>query len=488
MYRHMAKSSVGEPDDLCFVSGLELRDAIRRREISPVEATEAVLRQIERVNPLVNAYVTVLAEEALAAATRAEREVAAGNADQLGALHGVPMAVKDLTPTANVRTTFGAPITKDHVPDTDSLAWARLKAAGCVLIGKTTTPEFGMRGITESELTGVTRNPWNLERTAGGSSGGSAVAAATGMAHLTWGSDGGGSIRIPSAYCGVVGLKASVGRIPLAREESPFESAVAVGPITRTVADNALLVSVTAGPSIHEPYGLPAPDVDLVELVMDASVRGLRVAYCPDIGGARVSREVRAVVDAAAQAFEEDLGARVDMVEMDLPDPIEHFLGYWAPGMAAALASPDFAGYDPPPAIKQLAEVGSRMSAVEFATAIDRRRAIAAGFAKVFEAFDLLLTPTSPVAPFPHPGDIGGNTEVDGVPVEWPSFDFHRITEPFSHAGVPAITLPCGFTEEVLPVGLQIGATYHRDDLVLRAAAAYEAATPWHERRPPVVG
>jgi Asp-tRNA(Asn)/Glu-tRNA(Gln) amidotransferase A subunit family amidase len=465
---------------------LALRDAIRDRHVSPVEAVTAVLSRIEAVNPAINAFVTVVGEQALEAAKDAERRLTANHGSELGVLHGVPTTVKDLTSTAGVRTTFGSVHYAEHVPTTDALGWARLKDAGCILIGKTTTPEFGMKGITESDLTGITCNPWNVERTSGGSSGGAAASIAAGLGHLAWGSDGGGSIRVPSACCGVVGLKASLGRVPLSGEFSVCETAATAGPITRTVADSALMLSVTAGPAPGEPFALPASEVDFLDALADANVDGLRIAYCPDLGGASVAAEVRACVDAAVEFFADSLGAHVEVVTVALPDPMQYFIDFWCPSFAYEADEGALAGTEPPALIAELAALGRDKRASElYRTMAVTRAEIAAGFARVFGSYDLLLTSTMPVAAFPHPGEVGGNTHVDGEPVQYPALDFHRLTEPFSHARAAGHHVPCGFTPDGLPVGLQIAANHHGDAAVLRAATAYEAATAWHERRPP---
>ena len=248
------------------------------------------------------------------------------------------------------------------------------------------------------------------------------------------------------------------------------------------------MLSVTTGEDYRDPHALPAPERGFEEALEDATIRGLRVAYCPELGGARVAAEVRACVDRAAEVFERDLGAHVELVDVDLPDPIQYFLDRWSPGFAQALDQ-GLLGPDPPELVMHLAELGRGRSAEQYATTLFETRAqIAAGFADTFATHDLLLTPTMTVAPFPHPGEVGGNTEVDGVPVAVPAIDFHRLTEPPSHAGIPALTVPCGFTPNGLPVGLQIAAAYRADALVLRAGRAYELATPWHTRRPPVGG
>src|SRR5262252_8752029 len=280
------------PDELTWLSATELAREIRERKISPVEAIDAVLNRLAAVNPTINAFVTVLADESRQAARAAEQTVMTTPPGELPPLHGVPITVKDLIDTAGVRTTYGSTLYRDHIPEQDHVTWARLKAAGAILIGKTTTPEFGMLGITESQLTGITGNPWNPAMTAGGSSGGAAAATAAGIAPLAWGSDGGGSIRVPASCCGVVGLKASPGRIPRGGDDEPFDTVSTVGPLTRTVADAALLLSVTAGPDPREPLALPPLQLDEIEgALTEPTVHGLRVGYSPDLGWGPVARD-----------------------------------------------------------------------------------------------------------------------------------------------------------------------------------------------------
>jgi Asp-tRNA(Asn)/Glu-tRNA(Gln) amidotransferase A subunit family amidase len=473
-------------DDLCYLPANELLRAFRRLDLSPSEAVAAVADRIHRVDPLLNAFVTVTLEQAAQDAVEAERRWAAGDARPL---EGVPITVKDLTDTAGVRTTYGSPQFRNHIPDADGLAWSRLKAAGAILIGKTTTPEFGEKGVTESALTGVTNNPWDRARTAGGSSGGAASSVAAGLGHLAWGSDGGGSIRIPASCCGVVGLKASSGRIPFVSEVDAFEPVTTEGPITRTVADAGLLLSVTCGPHPRAPVALPAPTVDYVAVTQQPSITGWRVAFSPDLGQARVAGEVLDTVRAAAGTFASRLGAEVDEVSITLPDTIDYFFSYWGPAMAAAQEekAQAAAGDVSFAAVEPFVKRAAHMTANDLWHTITRTRTeIAQGFANVLEKYDVLLTPTMTVSAFPHPGEVGGNTEVDGVAVDCPMIDFHRLTEPPSHAGLPAITLPCGFSRDGLPIGLQIIGRHHADDAVLRAAAAYEAASPWASRRPPL--
>lgn len=476
-------------DELCYLSAMELRERLRSREISPVELVTALLERIERLDPALNAFVTVLPEQAHEQALQAERELAKRDPSELGALHGLPIAVKDLTPTAGVRTTFGNVNFADNVPQSSALAWERIKTAGAILIGKTTTPDFGALGVTQSTLTGTTNNPWDLTRTAGGSSGGSAVAAAAGLAPLTWGSDGGGSIRVPAACCGVVGLKASPGRIPSLGEEALYDTVTTVGPITRTVADNALLVAVTAGADRRDPVSLPDSGEDWLAAASARSLDGVRIGFSLDLGQAHVSRESARLFDAALETLRE-LGAVVEPVVLELHDTLDYFLRWWGPGFVDLYDEAMESGATPesfPWATRDLIERAREIPPAEVRRAQTKLRpALAEAFTAVLGSHDFLVTPTMPLTAFPHPGPTAGNTHVDGEAVRIPSLDFHRLTEPFSHVGLPAISVPCGFDTDGMPAGLQIAGGFRDDAGVLAVAAAYEAATPWSAARPTV--
>lgn len=473
-------------DELVWLPGHELAHRIRLRDVSPVEATEAVLAQLERVNPGLNAFVTTTPELAMDEARAATDAVMRVAPDDLPKLHGVPMTVKDLADTKGVRTTYGAVAFRDHVPERDGLAVERLRAAGAILIGKTTTPEFGLLGITESALTGKTNNPWAVTHTPGGSSGGAAASVAAGVAPFAWGSDGGGSIRVPAACCGVVGLKASPGRIPLGHG---FDIVSVEGPLTRNVRDAALLLDVTSGAHPRDPISLPDSSECYEQVTINAEMTGTRFAFSADFGTAEVDREVMAIVRAALADIEAT-GAHVDEVVLDLPDPIEYFERFWSPAFAAQLADLTADGQAGAaslhPVIREFAEIGSRLTALEaYRTANYTKAKILDGFLDVLDGHDLVLSPTMPVTAFPHPGPEAGPLAVNGLPVRRPMLDFHRFTEAPSHAGLPAITVNCGFTAAGLPVGLQIVGPLRADAAVLAAAAAFEAATDW-SRRPPV--
>ena len=315
-------------DELCTIDAVTMAAEIRARRLSPVEVTQAVLERMERLEPTLHAYCTPTPELAMETARRVEAAIADGQ--QVGPLAGVPVAVKDLICTRGIRTVSGSRAYEDFVPDEDDVVVERLKAADAVILGKTNVPEFGYSGVGHNPVFPATRNPWNTELTPGGSSAGSGAAVAAGMGPLALGSDGGGSIRIPSSFCGLYGLKASMGRVPLypgTKDErypgvSSWESLEHIGPMTRTVADSALLMSVIAGPDPRDRLSVPAGDVDWTRCT-EGGIQGLRVAYSADWGYAAVDPRVRAVVDDAVEAFERDLGCTVERVDPSWPHPYE---------------------------------------------------------------------------------------------------------------------------------------------------------------------
>ncbi|MFC9557193.1 amidase [Rhodococcus sp. NPDC056960] len=480
-------------DTLCWMSATELARRYRSRDISPVEVVDATLERLERVNSTVNAFVTVTAATAREQAIQAERDFASSDHTALGALHGIPITIKDLTDTAGVRTTYGCQGLADHVPEHDAASYARIKAAGAILIGKTTTPDFGMLGVTRSSLTGTTNNPWDPTRTAGGSSGGAAAALASGIAPLAWGSDGGGSIRVPASVCGVVGLKVSPGRIPRAGDGGIFDTVGTPGPMARSTEDVALLYSVTQGFHPRDPLSLPrVSEGEIMSAVHGPSLRGLRVAYSPMLGASWVSPEVRAVVDRAARLFATDLGADVEEVTVELPDPIEYFKNIWGIAMVDFYDEMKSAQrWDPDqldPQILSYVAAGRAVTAQMYHRALHHTRAdIVRGFTTIFDRFDILLSPTTPVTAFRHEDESTVFSVPDNGNWNDQDLQFHALTESPSHAALPAISVPCGFSEG-LPVGLQIITPWQNDNLALRAAAAYEEATSWRKSRPPLDG
>ncbi len=463
-------------DELALMSAADLAAAIRAKRVSPVEAVEAVLRRIERVNPAINAYCTVTAELAREAARAAETAVMRG--DALGPLHGVPFSVKDLIITRGVRTTFGSRIFGQNVPREDAPLVERLKAAGGIMVGKTTTPEFGWKGATDSPLFGISRNPWNPDRNPGGSSGGAAAAAAAGLAPLAVGTDGGGSIRIPGSFCGVYGLKPTCGVIAV-YPPSASGTLSHAGPMTWTVRDAALMLQAMAGPDDRDPLSFPATGEDYVAN-LDGGVRGLRVAWSPTLGYAKVHPEVRAAAESAAMRFQ-DLGCHVELVEQVFDDPDS----IWSPFFHGGIAG-RYHGYLPEwrsrmdPGLVQVIEEGARRSMLDFGKAAFARAGFSERVRTFFLGYDLLLTPTLAVPPFAA-GQEQPPEQSGGSRLAWVAF-----TYPFNLTGQPAATVPCGFTRDGLPIGLQIVGRRLADATVLRASAAFEAAMPWAAKRPPL--
>lgn len=467
-------------DELCWLDATTLAAEIRLARVSPVEVTEAVLARIERVNPRINAFCTVAAEAARAQARLAEAAVARG--DVLGPLHGVPISFKDLTTTAGIRTTFGSKIWEHHIPKADAPVVERARRAGAIVLGKTNTPEFGCKGVTDNRIFGATRNPWNLGRTPGGSSGGAAAALAAGLGPLAEGSDLAGSIRQPAACCGVVGLKPTLGRVPRFPSLNSWTTFSCVGPMARTVRDAALLLSVMAGPDERDPMSLPL-GLEGFARAVDGGITGLRVAFSGDLGYAAVEPEIRAVCAAAARRFTE-LGCAVEESAPGFDDPETLFLDLTAPLRAAAdhhHLSQWKADMDP--ILLERIERAAGMTAIDYERATHRRTAMWHIVREFFDRFDLLLTPVTAVAPIPlevqYPREIAGRRV--SSPIAW--FPF---TYPFAMMGMPAISVPCGFTGDGLPVGLQIVGRRGADATVLRAAAAFETVAPWNGRRPPL--
>ncbi|MFP6764619.1 MAG: amidase family protein, partial [Planctomycetaceae bacterium] len=319
--------------DICFLSAFDLATQIRQRKISPLEVTRTVLERIHRLNPRLNAFCTRLDSEALASAQRAEDQVLRG--EPTGPLHGVPVSVKDNIHVNNSRTTFGSLLLKDQITRTDAPLIERLRAAGAILIGRTNSPEFGWKGVTDNRIFGITRNPWNLERTPGGSSGGGSAAVSAGLGPVGIGTDGGGSLRIPAAFCGLVGYKPSFGRVPTWPGVS-FGDLRHLGGMTRTVTDSALLLNVIAGPDERDARSLPAESVDYVAEIQ-RGIAGVRIAFSPDLGYATVHADVAEQVLAGVDAIAET-GARVEQIDLNWSDPYNCWKVFFYGAVAGRLA------------------------------------------------------------------------------------------------------------------------------------------------------
>ena len=462
--------------DLCFTPATELARLVRTKALSPVELTRAVLDRVEQVNPAINAVCTVTDDAARTAARAAEDAVMRGGA--LGPLHGVPYSVKDLHFTRGVRTMSGSFVFEHRVPDVDAPFVARLKAAGGVMIGKTTSPEFGWKGLGDSPVTGATRNPWNTAMTSGGSSAGAAAAVAAGLGPLAQGSDGAGSIRIPAGFCGIYGLKPSFGRIPM-WPVSNDDYGSHIGPMTRTVADAALMLAVMAGPDDRDRTSLEGRPADYVG-ELHRGIRGLRVAFSPDLDGLRVDPEVAALVRKAVDVFPE-LGCEVEQVRTGFADSHDLVRTMWSANMAGNRARhlPEFrARMDP--GLVACIEEGLRYSAAEYVAAREEKLAYWDTVRPLFETYSLLLTPTLSVAAFP----VGRLNPEGWRDHPWDWIDWASFSYPFNLTALPAATVPVGFTAAGLPVGLQIVGRRFADLTVLQASAAFEAARPWAHARP----
>ncbi len=471
--------------DLCFTSALELGALIRARQLSPVELCDAVLARVERLNPRLDAFLTVTADLARQQARAAEERARRGTG--LGPLDGIPYSIKDLEPTAGIRTTFGSKWFADHVPAEDGVVASRLKATGAVLLGKTNTPHFGHKDSCDNLLGPPCKNPWKLDRTSGASSGGAGSAVAAGLGPVAHGSDGGGSIRIPAALCGIFGLKPSFGRVPYHPSADYWAARSHNGPMTRTVRDAALLLQAMAGPDPRDPLTIDAPPEDYLA-ACDGDLRGLTVVWSADLGYGAVDPEVRRIAEAAAFRFA-DLGAKVETRDPGWPDPgafhkVTYEVSVGARQVERAAERPDWIE----PSLMQMIENARRVSAIEHSKALLQRSAFYNQARQFFETCDLLLTPQEPVGAWPAdpgPGPQQGPSSIGGRPTPT-MFDRLTFTFPFNLTGQPAATVPCGFTAEGLPVGLQIVGRWHADAMVLRAAAAFEALQPWAHRRPPL--
>jgi aspartyl-tRNA(Asn)/glutamyl-tRNA(Gln) amidotransferase subunit A len=451
-------------EDLCALTATALLEAYRRQTLSPLEVTKAVLERIDALNPRLNAFVLVDHESALREARASEARWREGQAK--GLLDGVPVSIKDILLTKGWPTLRGSKTIDRKGPwNDDAPATARLREHGAVLLGKTTTPEFGWKGVTDSPLTGITRNPWNPDKTPGGSSGGAAAAVATGMGPLAVGTDGGGSIRIPASFSGIFGIKPSFGRVP-AWPLSPFGTVAHVGPMTRDVADAALMLTVLSLPDARDWHALPYEARDY-RAGLDTGVRGLRIAYSADLGYAEVDAEIARIVRQAVAVFSE-LGANLEEKDPGLDNAAPVFQTHWFAGAAALVRTvKDRRHVDP--GLLEVAAEGEKVNAAQILEGQMKRGALGTHMNLFHRDYDLLVTPALAVPAF----DVGQESPVKGRWTDWTPFSY-----PFNLTGQPACSIPCGFTKAGLPVGLQIVGPRFADALVLRAARAFETARP----------
>jgi len=470
--------SANEERELAFTPTYKLVDMIKSKKLSPVELMEVTLKRINAFNPKLNAFLTMAEEEAMQGAREAEKALHTGS--NLGPLHGIPTSIKDLNSTKGMRTTRGSLVYKDFVPDTEGSMVQRIRAAGAIIVGKTNAPEFGMMCSTENKLGDACRNPWNTEMTPGGSSGGAAAAVAAGMNSLAQGSDGGGSIRIPAAFCGLFGLKGTNGRVPADVAPWGVSHIGCYGPLTRNVRDAALMMNVISGPDGLDYSCIRKTPPDFLK-ALDSGLKKLRIAWSPDLGyEVKVDPEVKSVVEAAVRVFEE-LGHEVEEAAPATEEPFDA----WDVTSASRFYIPygpllDEHADELMDYTRLMIECGRSLSGVEVAKAWVQVEKFRGAMLDFFQKYDLLLTPTTAVPAYP----VGQRNR--GLGRGFIDYGFIPFTSVFNLTFNPAATVPCGFSSSGLPIGLQIVGRPEDESTVLRASAAFEHARPWADKRPPV--
>ena len=470
-------------EDLCRLSASVLREHIAARKVSPVELTETILARAEKLQPVLNCFITIAAEQARAVARQAEDAVMQGRT--LGLLHGIPFAAKDLVNTAGVRTTFGSLHHDENVPTEDAVCAARMKSAGAILFGKTTTPEFGHKALTDAPLFGRTRNAWSAERTSGGSSGGAAVAVASGIGPIGIATDGGGSTRIPAAANGMVGLKQSNGVIPHSQVADAFGNYTYVTPMTRTVEDTGLMLWAMAGPHPSDPWSIDVQPKDYITAAKPlGDLKGKRILYSATLGARFVAKDVRASFEAALGKLK-DLGAELVELTETLPDmePIWKVINHttWRARFADMILRED---NKVSPSLERQVAQAEQWSGADYQRAMFQRTDLFRMVQRWFADADYLVTPTLTRTALPIDQDLFEPIKIDGIEVGELRRNWFPYTMPFNITGHPAITVCSGYGDEGLPIGLQIVGRFRDEASVLRAAALYEASENWLDRWP----
>ena len=470
-------------EKLAFAPATELLALISGKQISPVELTELYFRRIDELNPKLNAFLLLTRDEAMESARAAEEAVVRG--DKLGPLHGLPISIKDTEPTKGYRTTVGSLVFKDRIPDEDAAVVERVRGAGAIMLGKTNVPEFGLVGACENRLGDPGRNPWNTDRTPGGSSGGASAGVAAGLSPIATGSDGGGSIRIPANFCGIYGIKPTQGRVSGYRgvTDAPMPNFFSqAGPLSRTVRDAALLLQVMAGYDKRDPISLRETPPDF-GAAAGREIEGLRIAWSPDFGFAEVDADVLDVTSKAALVFE-DLGCHLEDAKLELDPPYDTFgpiltaNSYATNGVYLETHGDQLTEY-----ARLFLEMGARVTTTEYAQTLGRIDLLKAKMAGLFEEYDLLLSPTARFPAFPN-GEYPGRTPSKSV---YPDQYWNgAFTLPINVIGHPAATVPAGLSTDGLPIGLHIVGRKGDEETVIAASAAFEEARPWIHRRPPV--
>lgn len=462
-------------NELIYKSGLEISKIIKSKELSPVEVMNHFLRQYEKENSKINAIINILEEEALENAKEAEKQlVNTKNKEELGVFFGVPVLIKDNIYTKNINTTFGSKLFKDFVPVKDALLVERLKNSGAILLGKTNLPEFGLVAVTNNPLFGPTKNPWNEDRTPGGSSGGSAAAVSAGISPLSTGNDVGGSIRIPASFCGVFGIKPTLGRVPCYPKLPGWEGMFHEGPITRHVIDSAAMLDVISGYDKRDRFSFMQEEPGFTNNTLE-EIKNLKIAYCSNLGYTLLEPEIKDITKNAAWKFE-NMGCSVSEIELDLPDMLKHLQYITISDILSSLE----------PYLEEWKEVmdPNYEGFMHLEEAISNRDISKAHMAKdelweklwpVFTDYDLLITPTTSVPAFPLEENVGPRiiNETKTSRMSWMGF-----TYPFNFTGQPAASINCGFTDSGFPVGLQIIGEHFDEKTVLKASYALENYQP----------
>ncbi len=468
-------------DDIIHLPAWKLKEKIELQELTSQEITETFIERIEQVNPIVNAYCTTTFDLARKMAKEADLRVEQNK--PLGLLNGIPISIKDLVLTRGIRTTFGSKIFEHFIPDMDDIVVERLKKHGCVILGKTNTPEFGHMGFTRNKIFGETKNPWDLTKTPGGSSGGAAASVASGLCSLALGSDGGGSIRIPAAFCGVYGLKPTLGRVPMYPREKTGRPGILAcqGPITRYVKDAALMLDAIKGYHWGDEYSLPNDSISYFEEI-ENTPNSIKIGYSLDLGHAKVlDSQIKEHVLKTLKIFEQ-LGWEIESIKklkLRKPDivfnillasafiPLKTYFSQWKNHME--------------PTLVKMIEAALSYSAVNVEEAMLKRHELFLTFQRLFQRYDLIITPSTAIPPFEN--GINYPTEINGKkisPSGWTPYSF-----PFNITGHPAASIPVGFTKENLPIGMQLVARLREEHLLLQASHAFEKVTPWQDKIPP---
>ena len=470
-------------EDICFMSAFEMREKIKSQELSSVEITETIIERIERINPLLNAYCTTTFEIARESAKNTDEKVKRN--ETLGILQGIPTSIKDLMQTKGVRTTYGSKLYEDFIPEQNDIAVQRLIDAGCVMLGKTNTPEFGGIALTNNKIFGETMNPWDLEKNSGGSSGGAASSVAGGIGPLALGSDGGGSIRVPSSCCGVYGLKPTFGRIPSYPSIGiAFGTLGHYGPIVRYVKDAALMLNVMKGHHPADPKSFPDNNIDYVE-ILEEKPKKLKIGYSMSLGfGKILAEDVKENIINSVQKFEH-FDWDVEETNLKIRKPEMSFKTFVSVGTAYDLQK-DFANRpeDLNPYITGSIRLGLDNSAMDFGKAIDQRKQVYEVMYRYFNDYDILISPTLPCTAI-TPGWLETGTTFPTIGKKALSItSWMTYTYPFNMTGLPAASIPSGWSSEGLPIGMQIVGRRFDEKTVLQVSKAFEEISPWQEKRP----